>query len=271
MKFNNLKLLLCMILACIHTDTLMAGTVTLDDFSDGILDPAWNLTSQNSSGWSYAETSSQLQIYAVQDNTVNDGNWGYQNLQYTFGDNQSFSSLTDFALSYYFSYDAYAGQPYNVGANYAMQSIEFRLFDSSGNTVVSSQYRDAWNSTSGERVFKIGSSTTATGAGTMPYSQAYNVDITRDASGFTKISWANDTYSTSGYTSAGITGLEIILGHYRSNGSGSFDYSYFGDSAIDSIILSGSQVSAVPVPATIWLFGSGLLGLIGVSRQKKTV
>lgn len=27
--------------------------------------------------------------------------------------------------------------------------------------------------------------------------------------------------------------------------------------------------TAVPVPATIWLFGSGLLGLIGVSRHKK--
>lgn len=29
------------------------------------------------------------------------------------------------------------------------------------------------------------------------------------------------------------------------------------------------DVSAVPVPAAIWLFGSGLLGLIGISRRKK--
>jgi hypothetical protein len=28
-------------------------------------------------------------------------------------------------------------------------------------------------------------------------------------------------------------------------------------------------VSAVPVPAAIWLFGSGLLGLVGISRRKK--
>jgi hypothetical protein len=26
----------------------------------------------------------------------------------------------------------------------------------------------------------------------------------------------------------------------------------------------------VPVPAALWLFGSGLLGLIGISRRKKT-
>ena len=28
-------------------------------------------------------------------------------------------------------------------------------------------------------------------------------------------------------------------------------------------------VSAVPIPAAAWLFGSGLLGLVGVSRRKK--
>jgi hypothetical protein len=31
---------------------------------------------------------------------------------------------------------------------------------------------------------------------------------------------------------------------------------------------SGAQ-SAVPLPATVWLFGSGLLGLIGMARRKK--
>jgi len=27
--------------------------------------------------------------------------------------------------------------------------------------------------------------------------------------------------------------------------------------------------TAVPVPAAVWLFGSGLLGLVGVARRKK--
>lgn len=30
------------------------------------------------------------------------------------------------------------------------------------------------------------------------------------------------------------------------------------------------NVSPVPVPAAVWLFGSGLLGLIGIARRKKT-
>ena len=29
------------------------------------------------------------------------------------------------------------------------------------------------------------------------------------------------------------------------------------------------NASAVPVPAAVWLFGSGLLGLVGVARRKK--
>ncbi len=32
----------------------------------------------------------------------------------------------------------------------------------------------------------------------------------------------------------------------------------------------GMRISAVPIPATVWLFGSGLLGLVGMARYKKT-
>lgn len=32
---------------------------------------------------------------------------------------------------------------------------------------------------------------------------------------------------------------------------------------------SGASYAPVPLPATVWLFGSGLLGLIGVARKKK--
>jgi hypothetical protein len=28
-------------------------------------------------------------------------------------------------------------------------------------------------------------------------------------------------------------------------------------------------VSAIPVPAAVWLFGSGLIGLVGVARRRK--
>jgi len=36
-----------------------------------------------------------------------------------------------------------------------------------------------------------------------------------------------------------------------------------------SVTATGGSVTAVPVPAAVWLFGSGLLGLVGVARRKK--
>ena len=36
-------------------------------------------------------------------------------------------------------------------------------------------------------------------------------------------------------------------------------------------LIAIADLSAVPVPAAVWLFGSGLLGLIGVSRRRKQV
>jgi hypothetical protein len=39
------------------------------------------------------------------------------------------------------------------------------------------------------------------------------------------------------------------------------------DSGVTSGFFGGSTV--VPVPAAVWLFGSGLLGLIGIARRKK--
>lgn len=47
-----------------------------------------------------------------------------------------------------------------------------------------------------------------------------------------------------------------------------------GDGVFDTALFipngSLTSVSAVPIPAAIWLFGSGLLGLIGVARRKKS-
>ena len=42
------------------------------------------------------------------------------------------------------------------------------------------------------------------------------------------------------------------------------------DAYIDNVSIT-ADVPAVPVPAAVWLFGSGLLGLVGVARRKKAL
>lgn len=47
-------------------------------------------------------------------------------------------------------------------------------------------------------------------------------------------------------------------------------YSCIGGDAHRAFSLNGTLVTAVPVPAAVWLFGSGLTGLLSFSRRKKT-
>ena len=42
-----------------------------------------------------------------------------------------------------------------------------------------------------------------------------------------------------------------------------------GSGAIDNITFTAAEMPQVPVPAAIWLFGSGLIGLVGFARRKK--
>jgi hypothetical protein len=32
-----------------------------------------------------------------------------------------------------------------------------------------------------------------------------------------------------------------------------------------------TEMPEIPIPAAVWLFGSGLLGLIGIARRRKAV
>jgi len=74
---------------------------------------------------------------------------------------------------------------------------------------------------------------------------------------FDGISYLSDSVAP-GFESTGFVG-----GQYDVTGT---DSAGFVDGTWDSA--SYTQVAAVPVPAAIWLFGSGLLGLVGIGRRK---
>ena len=75
------------------------------------------------------------------------------------------------------------------------------------------------------------------------------------------------TFSWSGVagpdTSGGVT-LQL-------NSTCGADANCFADFQIDNVTIFADLPSAVPVPAAVWLFGSGLLGLVGVARRKKAL
>ncbi len=71
--------------------------------------------------------------------------------------------------------------------------------------------------------------------------------------------------------------IEFVSGPYGYNGGILTQVSLVGVAAItsgglmestQSTFVIGNAVSAVPLPGAVWLFGSGLLGLIGVARRK---
>ncbi len=71
-------------------------------------------------------------------------------------------------------------------------------------------------------------------------------------------SFPTDTYNTTSFLQDGINTFEF---------SPTFVAPDYNEYAISDFSLS--YVSAVPVPAAAWLFGSGLLGLVGVAHRKK--
>ena len=63
-----------------------------------------------------------------------------------------------------------------------------------------------------------------------------------------------------------------FLGFVASNGEAFSEIAFLPNGARDGFGLDnvhiGNSLSAVPIPAAVWLFGSGLIGLIGLARRK---
>lgn len=76
----------------------------------------------------------------------------------------------------------------------------------------------------------------------------------------TEMNWIYHSFLVSALSD--ITRLEFVSLTGAMDGAAGFD-TFYGP-ALDDVV-----VTAVPVPAAVWLFGSGRLGLIGFARKKK--
>ena len=77
-------------------------------------------------------------------------------------------------------------------------------------------------------------------------------DIERYGEGYTAV-WAADSNTLTNYTGSRSYTFEDVI----------------TDISADTTVQAFTVVSAVPVPAAFWLFGSGLIGLVGFARRKK--
>ncbi len=156
------------------------------------------------------------------------------------------------------------------------------------------------NVTGGQLSLNAGSNTSATGTVTWDKNGAgLNADLlVSDTLGFTgsscyecfvldvfKIDQGNvdltiqlfDGSNTTSYTSSGIgTGIqEILFSNFTGinlNSIDSISLIIAGDQASDMTLnfqgYTGKQVSSVPLPATVWLFATGLISFLGTHRKK---
>lgn len=53
------------------------------------------------------------------------------------------------------------------------------------------------------------------------------------------------------------------------NGGGAIDFRAAGAAVTDQYYIRNADIAVVPVPAAVWLFGSGLLGLAGLARRRR--
>jgi len=97
------------------------------------------------------------------------------------------------------------------------------------------------------------------------YQYALNVDLVNNDSGGGKVTVGGQTIWEPSYGANTFVGTIVA-----SNTVGlvfNFLTPYVGLAEFDSV--SVKAVLATPIPSALWLFGSGLLGLIGISRRKK--
>jgi len=109
----------------------------------------------------------------------------------------------------------------------------------------------------------------------LPPYDYFTLDDVQIYSGTDYAAWNSGINPTDSWTSYAV---QLVSSNFTVTGSASFEdiianvtelrirgeYLNFNDrEGLDNV-----SITAVPVPAAIWLFGSGLVGLIGISRRK---
>ena len=210
--------------------------------------------------------------------------------------------FTEIALAVAMTMSAGAAQAVLLGTNGDLESGSFDgswvVFPNAGTTTIISPGSDVGGpaSTYAGEASAINTPTGATmkyanvGAGFLTPGQAFTVDF--DWKGTNGIGGVIDIRVFSELSGGGVSKTDILAG---GTGAGlTSDWTNFGPvnliagpdvsggvtveftaicgadaGCFSNLGIDNVTVSAVPVPAAVWLFGSGLVGLVGIARRKK--
>ena len=204
-----------------------AETVVYDHFEGSTLNPAWAVTLDEATDWSYEVALSKLMVRDIQ---YNPGYTGWASVILS----QEFDAVGDLGFTAQIGWD--------TGTTLtAMQGLLVALIDTTGQHVIWASYYDASTSEAGGIGVGIGSSQ-YTGPRNLPDQGEAAIGIQR-AGGAVTIYWDGGEVLT-GAADAPIVALEIWLV------AGSWVAATFGDLSLDMISLEGT--AQTPVENTTW-------------------
>ena len=167
-----------------------------------------------------------------------------------------------------------AGRMFYDWDTYSNVPVDF-VFDYSGLSNAVTFGMSVGDYISGDELYDVGGSLLLASVGSaLPASDGALGGGVTDPIGFAPVamtSWdLNPAWLTNPFNPPLINDPSLIGGTPMTSGPFSSQNFNLDIGTVGSLHLLSTSPSTVPVPATVWLFGSGLIGLIGVARRKKT-
>jgi hypothetical protein len=253
MKMPKMLLLSVLSVCFVCVNTRAAITTVYDHFDDGVLAPAWSVSLQNSTGWSYVESGTNLTVTDIIPTVINAGEGGSYA---TVILRQTFTPLLDFNVDFDFSWTS-------AGSMRAMQYVGIGLYDSVGNQVAAAAYYDAWVLWRGAKYAIAGGDSIYPAYNTLPFDGTASVDISRLGDSI-NVLW-DGVSLISGTSSSPLSRVDLEFDYYAYNGV--YGTSFFDSESIDLVRIQGNPI---PAPGAL-LLGSIGMGLVNWLRRHRAL
>jgi hypothetical protein len=154
--------------------------VLIDDFDDGLLDPAWDITftgdgAFTTDGWDYEESGTSLISRDI--TSTPSSAFGWRMIEVS----RSIPPVGDFRIEASIAWDSEPPPGHPLSANFAAQVVAFTFADGDGNWLINKVgYVDAWSAgAGGEKQFSSPFGIFQTGPYTVPNAGSAFVEVNR--------------------------------------------------------------------------------------------